>query len=411
MKEKIIISCCFTGTQTCTSGIELDNAQHYVKCANWEILEKWTDRNINISKTKQTGITLNSLQDVLKLNDVQKGELNNSIDECIRNKQLEEHLKGEFSSNYNGERARQCRECGFGPILWEACYDMQTHQGETRNGARINNACPNVKCQHNPATIDGWDVWDGTLPTFEKPSEDVLPSAPPFVAEVNTLDAIPPQVTEDVIPPQVTADPSLFLRTWGDVSERRRISKGRSLQDEVIHQNVLALRRQRYRANIKKPTSHSYTPISTPNAPTSHSLLPISTAYGPAFSYSPTTSPSYNPISTPYEPISPSYSPTSPSYSPTSPLYKPTSPIGDLKRASADSEDEEVCAKKKVRRIVYDLNSESEEDAALPDTSEMIVALLNYAGERVPIETIQEIAAIHPNDFALAAQALGPIYD
>lgn len=58
--------------------------------------------------------------------------------------------------------ARQCRQCGFGPIDHMACADLQAHHGQQFGNARINNACP--QCGWFSRNIRDWPAWDGRLP-------------------------------------------------------------------------------------------------------------------------------------------------------------------------------------------------------------------------------------------------------
>mmetsp|Transcript_223 Transcript_223/g.575 ORF Transcript_223/g.575 Transcript_223/m.575 type:complete len:770 (-) Transcript_223:592-2901(-) len=58
--------------------------------------------------------------------------------------------------------ARQCRQCGFGPIDHMACADLQAHHGQQFGNARINNACP--QCGWFSRNVGDWPAWDGRLP-------------------------------------------------------------------------------------------------------------------------------------------------------------------------------------------------------------------------------------------------------
>lgn len=58
--------------------------------------------------------------------------------------------------------ARQCRQCGFGPIDHMACSDLQAHQGQRIGNARIDNRCPG--CGWFSRDIHDWPPWNGTLP-------------------------------------------------------------------------------------------------------------------------------------------------------------------------------------------------------------------------------------------------------
>jgi hypothetical protein len=53
--------------------------------------------------------------------------------------------------------AKQCAQCGFGPVDHFRCNNLYTHHG--RDG--INNACPN--CNHFASKIDEWNLWDGKI--------------------------------------------------------------------------------------------------------------------------------------------------------------------------------------------------------------------------------------------------------
>ena len=57
--------------------------------------------------------------------------------------------------------ARQCFQCGFGPIDHYACADFAAHHGQQIGETRIDNSCP--KCGWFSAHRNDWPVWDGTL--------------------------------------------------------------------------------------------------------------------------------------------------------------------------------------------------------------------------------------------------------
>lgn len=58
--------------------------------------------------------------------------------------------------------ARQCKECGHGPILHFACADLMAHHGEqVKGGGSINNAC--VKCGWFGKRLNEWPKWNGQL--------------------------------------------------------------------------------------------------------------------------------------------------------------------------------------------------------------------------------------------------------
>jgi hypothetical protein len=58
--------------------------------------------------------------------------------------------------------ARQCKQCGFGPIINKNCDDLSSHHGENLGEAQINNSCPS--CGWFSTNWREWDVWDGYLP-------------------------------------------------------------------------------------------------------------------------------------------------------------------------------------------------------------------------------------------------------
>ena len=58
--------------------------------------------------------------------------------------------------------ARQCGQCGFGPVEHVACGDLQTHQGQQAGNARIDNRCPS--CGWFSRDIREWPQWNGQLP-------------------------------------------------------------------------------------------------------------------------------------------------------------------------------------------------------------------------------------------------------
>lgn len=72
-----------------------------------------------------------------------------------------------------GDTARQCKRCGFGPMDYFGCNDLQAHQGQIiavnadgQARAVISNACP--KCGWFSPFIHEWPKWNGELaPDFD----------------------------------------------------------------------------------------------------------------------------------------------------------------------------------------------------------------------------------------------------
>lgn len=59
--------------------------------------------------------------------------------------------------------ARQCGQCGYGPILHAHCDNLRTHHGQrVSGGSQINNACP--RCNWFADDISAWPRWDGRMP-------------------------------------------------------------------------------------------------------------------------------------------------------------------------------------------------------------------------------------------------------
>jgi hypothetical protein len=67
--------------------------------------------------------------------------------------------------------ARQCGQCGVGPVLHAACWDLEAHQGERHGAARINNGCP--RCGWFSRDINDWPTWNGKMPR-DAPDEGTL---------------------------------------------------------------------------------------------------------------------------------------------------------------------------------------------------------------------------------------------
>jgi interleukin-1 receptor-associated kinase 4 len=61
--------------------------------------------------------------------------------------------------------ARQCGQCGVGPVIHEGCWDYAAHQGEQHGTARINNACP--RCGWFSRDANLWPKWNGKMPRDE----------------------------------------------------------------------------------------------------------------------------------------------------------------------------------------------------------------------------------------------------
>ncbi len=57
--------------------------------------------------------------------------------------------------------ARQCGNCGHGPILHKWCNNLSTHHNQRVGNSTINNACP--KCEWFRPKIQDWPRWDGKL--------------------------------------------------------------------------------------------------------------------------------------------------------------------------------------------------------------------------------------------------------
>jgi len=58
--------------------------------------------------------------------------------------------------------ARQCKECGFGPVDKKACDDLAAHHGqELGGGFMINNSC--TRCGWFSPAWGDWPLWDGEI--------------------------------------------------------------------------------------------------------------------------------------------------------------------------------------------------------------------------------------------------------
>lgn len=57
--------------------------------------------------------------------------------------------------------AKQCLQCGTGPIDHFACSDLGTHHGERVGNTQVKNECP--KCRWWAWDISEWPAWDGIL--------------------------------------------------------------------------------------------------------------------------------------------------------------------------------------------------------------------------------------------------------
>lgn len=87
----------------------------------------------------------------------------------LRNERTAETLGFEELNNLAaGMRdPRQCARCGFGPVDYTGCSDLQAHHMEfgVRGGtqSRVSNACP--RCGWFTGSIHNWPSWDGHLQT------------------------------------------------------------------------------------------------------------------------------------------------------------------------------------------------------------------------------------------------------
>ena len=68
---------------------------------------------------------------------------------------LSKALREQFPDAY------QCRRCGFGPVVHQACSDLRAHHGQQVGSSKISNACP--KCGWFSAQLSHWPRWNGNI--------------------------------------------------------------------------------------------------------------------------------------------------------------------------------------------------------------------------------------------------------
>ena len=126
--------------------------------------------------------------------------------------------------------ARQCRECGFGPVDHMKCEDLAVHHGQDLgNGIKIDNSCK--RCGWFSADHADWPVWDGTL------HGDVQPSA-------SDAEALMAQSLESAQQAAEKAEATLAAKLveHADSAEREQALRLAGEQDqlEVVRQRKLA---------------------------------------------------------------------------------------------------------------------------------------------------------------------------
>jgi hypothetical protein len=62
--------------------------------------------------------------------------------------------------------AKQCGQCGYGPVLHHHCNLLNTHHGDSVNGGHINNACP--ECGWFATDWSMWKPWTGKMGAIKK---------------------------------------------------------------------------------------------------------------------------------------------------------------------------------------------------------------------------------------------------
>jgi hypothetical protein len=71
--------------------------------------------------------------------------------EAINEAATREFLKRNFPN------AKQCPECGYGPVINENCRNLATHDGQAVAGGRISNRCP--RCNYFDRDWNNWAPW------------------------------------------------------------------------------------------------------------------------------------------------------------------------------------------------------------------------------------------------------------
>tara|TARA_B100000482_G_scaffold168323_1_gene133604 strand:+ start:246 stop:1109 length:864 start_codon:yes stop_codon:yes gene_type:complete len=130
---------------------KLDQTKNYLKCCsihecNGQILES----QLYQTEEGQTYINNYNFQKFIPVLYDYLGKFNRE--------QIDRNLM--FLKSDGSFRALQCRECNYGPILYEFCGDLEAHHGqEIAKNVFINNSCP--KCNVFHENIDDFLPWNG----------------------------------------------------------------------------------------------------------------------------------------------------------------------------------------------------------------------------------------------------------
>lgn len=180
----------FTRSQVCThTNIEtvlenfLDNLQHVEGLKMFtEYQEKLLELTKEVSKAEndESGSDLKSSSQSDKLTDLSASD---RMKKRLELESLAQSLKLQMPD------ARQCRTCGYGPMILSACDDLKAHHGEVRDSntmAAINNSCPG--CGYLASSWSEWIPWSGMLPKSLQGSAFCLGTATNEPAKVLTVE-------------------------------------------------------------------------------------------------------------------------------------------------------------------------------------------------------------------------------
>ena len=139
----------------------LDNLQYLESLKSYaEYQEKLMEltKEISIEVSSEEGGSVESDRKRLKQLDSTVESSTERLRKRIELEALAQTLKMQMPD------ARQCAQCGFGPMLHRACDDLQAHHGDhVSETATINNSCPD--CGWLADSWSEWLPWSGALPS------------------------------------------------------------------------------------------------------------------------------------------------------------------------------------------------------------------------------------------------------
>jgi hypothetical protein len=95
--------------------------------------------------------------------------------------------------------AKQCGQCGYGPVLHHHCNLLNTHHGDQVAGGRINNSCP--ECGWFASDWSLWKPWSGKMGAIKRKPKPVAEATATLEAVVETTAAREELGAEEIVEP------------------------------------------------------------------------------------------------------------------------------------------------------------------------------------------------------------------